>query len=164
MKTIIIAAAAAMSLAACSHERAVVDRRAEVINNDANAASSTAVKAGHNADNGMKSKTGAVGDLDVGRSINAKGDIADRTQQFNVGDPVYASIDSDHLVAGTLTATLKCDGALVSTQSAELKSGQENVSFNMGAAQKAGSYVLTVSSASAGEIESQSFMVGNFTR
>ncbi len=159
MKTIIIAAATALSLAACSHEKAVVERRAEVINEDAKDASAATVKAGHDADNGMKSETGNVGDLDLGRSVNAKGDIADRTQLFNVGDPIFASIDSDHLVAGTLTATLKCDGAVISTKMVEHKSGMENASFNMGNAPKAGNYVLTVSSATAGEIESQAFVV-----
>lgn len=163
MKTLILtAAAAALSLAACNHERAAVERRAEVINDDAHAASKKAVASGHNVDDGMKSKTGIVGDLDLGTSINAKGDIADRTQQFNVGNSICASIDADHLKAGPVTATLKTgDGTVIATDTVEVKDGQENAAFHLGTATNVGSYVITISSPTAGEIESQSFMVFN---
>ncbi len=123
-------------------------------------ASADAVATGHKADNGLKSD--AIGDLDLGRTLNAKGDVADRTQQFTVGDAIVASVDADNLASGTaLVATLKTKaGKVIATDKASISKGAENASFRLGTAKAAGDYVLTVSGP-AGEIESQTFSVHN---
>lgn len=174
MKTIIIAAAAALSLAACHHDEA--NRRAEVkdadehaesmgdhakgIGHDAKALGGDAVEAGHGVDNGYQSNHLQVGDLDLGRTLNEKGDIADRTQQFNTGDSIVASIDADNLKPGMVTATLKSkDGAVIATDTVEVKAGQENASFHLGTAASNGMYWVVISGPN-GEIEKQSFWVG----
>lgn len=119
-----------------------------------------AVAAGHTADNGVKSDM--VGDLDLGRTLNAKGDVSDRTQQFKVGDPIVASVDADNLSsAGALTATLKTkSGKVIATDKASFSAGKENAFFRLGNAPAAGDYVLTISGSN-GEVESQSFSIHN---
>lgn len=111
---------------------------------------------------GVAVKSDGVGDLDLGRTLNATGDVADRTQQFKVGDPIVASIDADNLASGgALTATLKTKaGKVITTAKSTMSAGKENASFNLGTAPAAGDYVLTVSGAG-GEIESQTFSVRN---
>jgi hypothetical protein len=114
---------------------------------------------GHGLDDGVKPGK-YVGDLDLGRTLNAKGDVADRTQQFAVGDHVVASVDADNLDVGiTLNALLK-DGAgkVIAKDSVVVKQGQENAGFELGSVKAAGDYVLTISGPQ-GEIESQSFSV-----
>jgi hypothetical protein len=173
MKTftlVLSAFATVATLAGCHHDGAA--RRAEVhaanagheaaaagkeVGYAAKDASADAVAAGHDVDNGVKSNM--LGDLDVGRTLNEKGDIADRTQEFVVGDSVCASVDADHLQAGKLTATLKkASGEVVASDSVTITSGQENASFHLGNAPTAGIYTVTVTSDS-GQVESQTFSV-----
>lgn len=134
--------------------------RAERVGDRAGNASSDSVAAGHAADNGVKSDM--IGDLDLGRTLNAKGDVDDRTQQFKVGDPIVASIDADNLAAGaSLTATLKTKaGKVIATDKASFSAGKENAFFRLGTAPGAGDYVITISGAN-GEVESQSFSIHN---
>ncbi len=137
-----------------------VNNRADRVVDRADAASADSVAAGHAADNGVKSDM--IGDLDLGRTLNAKGDVADRTQQFKVGDPIVASVDADNVASlGALTATLKTkSGKVIATDKSSFSSGKENAFFRLGNAPAAGDYVLTISGRK-GEIESQSFSIHN---
>lgn len=75
-----------------------------------------------------------VTDIDLGRSLDGKGGIGDKTREFKSNDTVYASIDTKGVSAGTrVNAVFKYeDGQVIHSDSVVIAAdGKEKTEFHI---------------------------------
>lgn len=75
-----------------------------------------------------------VTDIDLGKSLDAKGGIADKSREFKPGDTIYASVDTKGESAGTrVNAVFKYeDGQVIHSDSVVIAAdGKEKTEFHI---------------------------------